>query len=283
MSNALRVAHGEFGRVALLDMDRHLVRHAHPHCHVLLKVEGADTAFAVRDDVVPLTDESAVVVNAWEPHAYVHDPSRPRTVILALYIKPVWLRSFRPNWVASGSPGFFERSVGAVTPRIRSLTLDLATAMIHEPNSRDRHETLLANLMIAVIERFTPWRSAALSCAAMAARTRWDPRIRKAIAMMRNNVEAITDMATLARDAGMSRASFFRAFEAAVQTPPRVFFNMLRMEMAVAAAIREQENFTAISERLGFSAPAHFTRFFRDHAGATPSEFRTVAGLARAA
>ena len=48
MSNALRVVHGVFGRVALLDMDRPLVRHAHPHCHVLLKVEGADTQFAVR-------------------------------------------------------------------------------------------------------------------------------------------------------------------------------------------------------------------------------------------
>ncbi|MGC1665171.1 MAG: AraC family transcriptional regulator, partial [Bradyrhizobium sp.] len=38
MSTALRIAHGAFGRVALLDMDESLVRHAHPHCHVLLKV-----------------------------------------------------------------------------------------------------------------------------------------------------------------------------------------------------------------------------------------------------
>ena len=49
MSTALRIAHGAFGRVALLDMDWSLVRHAHPHCHVLLKVEGADTQFVVGD------------------------------------------------------------------------------------------------------------------------------------------------------------------------------------------------------------------------------------------
>jgi len=36
----------------------------------------------------------------------------------------------------------------------------------------------------------------------------------------------------------------------------------------------------AIGERLGFSAPAHFTRFFRDHAGAAPSAFRSVARAA---
>jgi len=46
MSNALRIAHGQFGRVALLDMDASLVRHAHPQCHVLLKARGADTQFS---------------------------------------------------------------------------------------------------------------------------------------------------------------------------------------------------------------------------------------------
>jgi hypothetical protein len=59
MSTALRIAHGAFGRVALLDMDRSLVRHAHHHCHALLKVEGADTQFLVGDRVYPLTDTAA--------------------------------------------------------------------------------------------------------------------------------------------------------------------------------------------------------------------------------
>jgi len=103
MSDALRIAHGAFGRVALLDMDRSLVRHAHPHCHVLLKVDGDDTQFLVGDDVAPLTDDLAVLVNAWEPHAYIHDPRRKNALILALYIEPDWLRSFRPNWAASGA------------------------------------------------------------------------------------------------------------------------------------------------------------------------------------
>ena len=112
MSTALRIAHGAFGRVALLDMDRSLVRHAHPHCHVLIKADGADTQFSVGDARVPLTDTQAVLINTWEPHAYVHDRSRPRTIILALYIEPAWLKTFRPNWAASGAPGFFERPAG---------------------------------------------------------------------------------------------------------------------------------------------------------------------------
>src|ERR1700759_848384 len=98
MSKALRIAHGAFGRVALLDMDYSLVRHAHPHCHVLLKVEGADTQFQVDDTMHPLTDISAVLVNGWQPHSYVHVPDAPRTLILALYIEPEWLQVFRPGW-----------------------------------------------------------------------------------------------------------------------------------------------------------------------------------------
>jgi AraC-like DNA-binding protein len=283
MSNALRVGHGAFGRVALLDMDRQLGRHAHPHCHVLLNVEGADTQFSVRNDVARLTDQSAVLINAWEPHAYVHDPRRPRTIILALYIEPAWLRSFRPNWAASGAPGFFEQSSGEISPRIRKLAQSLAAAMVSAPEATHQHEALLADLMIAVIERFTPWRTISGSLRDLARQGILDYRIRRAIELMRADPGAGTDMNGLAREAGLSRAQFFRAFESSLRVPPRVFLNVLRMELAVASVVGGTETFSAISDGLGFSAPAHFTRFFRDHAGASPSEFRAVARLDRVA
>src|SRR5690606_26933352 len=70
MSTAQRVFHGKFGRVALLDMDQALVTHSHHECHVLVKAAGADTFFNVNGHQVPLTDRSAVLVNAWQPHFY---------------------------------------------------------------------------------------------------------------------------------------------------------------------------------------------------------------------
>jgi AraC-like DNA-binding protein len=63
-------------------MDCSLVRHAHPHCHVLLKVAGADTQFVVGNRIHALTDSAAVLVDGWQPYSYVHDPARPRTLIL---------------------------------------------------------------------------------------------------------------------------------------------------------------------------------------------------------
>ena len=279
MSTALRIAHGAFGRFALLDMDGSLVRHAHPHCHVLLKVEGADTHFIVGNKVYPLTDTTAVLVNGWQPHSYVHYPERPRTVILALYIEPEWLTAFRPGWAASGAPGFFSYPSGEVSPRIRDLAMNLAADVMARPEARAEHETLLSDLMIAVIERFTPWRSFPASIRAMSRRS-GDWRIQKAVASMRSETRRGAVLESFARDAGLSRAHFFRLFEASVGVPPKVYLNVVRMERAVDAVLHQSASVTEISHQLGFAEPAHFTRFFRNHSGVSPREFRNVSCIA---
>jgi AraC-like DNA-binding protein len=279
MSAALRIAHGTFGRVALLDMDGSLVRHAHPHCHVLLKVEGADTQFIVGDKVYPLTNDTAVLVNGWQPHSYVHDPDRPRTVILALYIEPEWLMAFRPGWVASGAPGFFGHPSGDVSPRIRHLAMDLAADMMARPEARGAHEAALSDLMIAVIERFTAWRSFPASIRETNARF-GDWRIRRIAASMRAETRRGTGLDAFAREAGLSRAHFFRLFESTIGVPPKVYLNVVRMERAVDAVLNQSKSVCDISQQLGFAEPAHFTRFFRNHSGVSPREFRNVSRLA---
>jgi AraC family transcriptional regulator len=279
MSTALRIVHGAFGRVALLDMDRSLVRHAHPHCHVLIKAEGADTQFAVGDELVSLTDRQAVLIDAWVPHAYVHNQSHPRTVILALYIEPDWLKGFRPNWAASGAPGFFERPAGELSPRIRQLAMDLAAVMMSDPGANSAQEQLLSDLMVSVIERFTPWRTILQPVSPATERDRFDWRIRRVTDRLRKESGISADIETLAREAGLSRAHFYRLFERATHVTPHVYLNVLRMELAVNAIVYEPGKLRAVGERLGFSAPAHFTRFFRDHAGVRPSEFRAVARM----
>lgn len=274
MSEALSIRSGSFGRVALLDMDRSLVRHAHPHCHVLLKVDGADTSFVVDNRIAPLTDETAVLINAWSPHVYMHVPHTPRTLILALYIEPTWLAELRSNWLASSTAGFFTQPVGTITPRIRNAAVDLASAMVHTPTATERHEALLATLMEATIERFSEWRSIGSELRGAAKTRHVDWRIRKAIGMIKSDPGDIANIDLLADIAGMSRANFFRVFEASTGVTPRVFLNVMRLEVAAQAAGHSQESFKNLSDRLGFSSQAHFTRFFRDHTGVAPSQFR---------
>jgi AraC-like DNA-binding protein len=137
--------------------------------------------------------------------------------------------------------------------------------------------------MIAVIERFTLWRSMARPSHDIAAdRQRFDWRIRRAVQLMRAAPHAAHDINALAREAGLSRAHFYRQFERSTRMTPHVYLNVLRMELAVNSVVHASESLCAVSDRLGFNAQAHFTRFFRDHTGVNPSQFRNVARMGSA-
>ena len=126
MTQALGIAQGRFGRVALLDMDTSLVGHAHHHCHILLKVAGSDSSFVVGDTILPMRDDTAVLVNAWERHHYQHSAQAPRTVFLALYIEPSWIAEIDRSFAPFGQAGFFAQNCMAIGPEIRRLGQDLA-------------------------------------------------------------------------------------------------------------------------------------------------------------
>jgi AraC-like DNA-binding protein len=279
VATAVRVLQGGFGRVALLDMDCPLVVHAHRQCHVLLKASGADTRFGVRDAVHPLTDDTAVLVNTWEPHCYAHhDPLAPRTLILALYIEPEWLaRSDRPL-SASRHPAFFPHPCTPTTPQIRALADRLTDALLHDDAvDAAGAEELLFRLMMAVIERFSDWRS--LGPDATDERDQLDRRVRRAIDWLRQHEGRVPSMEHLARQACLSRAQFFKLFHEQTRLTPSVYANVIRMETALQSLARSDQPVGELASRLGFSAPGHFTRFFQQHIGVAPTGYRRATDL----
>jgi AraC family transcriptional regulator len=280
VSSAVKIYQGRFGRVALLDMDAPLVGHAHHHCHILLKAGGADGAFAVRGERAPLTDESAVLVNAWEPHAYLHDaPPGERTIILALYIEPAWLADLQRSLALSAHPRFFTEKVVKVSSQTRRLVENFVIDMWWADEvSPGRMEELLFNLIITVIESAAGWRdlTSLLRARPPAA---MDARIRRAIALMREDLSAGLNVDALAQRCGLSRAHFFSLFQQSTQVTPLVYANVLRFESAVRRLSQGNDPVGDVAHDLGFSAPSHFSRFFRQHLGITPSDYRRVVNL----
>jgi AraC-like DNA-binding protein len=162
--------------------------------------------------------------------------------------------------------------------------MDLAAMMLADPGAGPAQEQLLSDLMISVIERFTPWRTLSRRLAEIDRnRDRFDWRIRRAVNLIRLEPKIARDIDALAREAGLSRAHFYRLFERSTRMTPHVYLNLLRMELAVKSVVHTDDSLAAVSDNLGFSAPAHFSRFFRDHAGVNPSEFRQVARMGSAA
>jgi AraC-like DNA-binding protein len=158
--------------------------------------------------------------------------------------------------------------------------MDLATLMLADPGDNSTLERLLSDLMISVIERFTPWRTLARRLQDFERRRdRFDWRVRRAVNLIRLEPNLAHDVDSLAKESGLSRAHFYRLFERSTRMTPHVYVNLLRMELAVKSVVHTDDRLAAVGDKLGFSAQGHFTRFFRDHAGVNPSEFRQVSRM----
>ena len=275
MSKVIRLLHGDFGRVALLEMDAPLVTHAHHHCHILCKVGGPDTAFQVRGKNYPLTNNNAVLINAWEEHSYLHLPvggSNP--VLLALYLEPKWLASFSKKFLASSHPRFFMNNLSTLGAHqkqaLEKISMELwwSDQITHEQLESMLLELTLGFMESADVLTSGDLRNTGNTLAFM------DPRIRKAIHLMRTSPQGFADIATVAQSVNLSRSHFFELFRRCTGLSPVVFANVLRMEFAFDALADKDESLIHIGDELGFSAQGHFTRFFKQHQGVTPSLYR---------
>ena len=280
LSSAVKIFQGRFGRVALLDMDSPLVGHAHHHCHILVKAGGADSAFSVRGERAPLTDDTAVLVNAWEHHAYEHDaPPGANTLILALYIEPGWLTELQRSLAMSGHPRFFPQPCVRITAATRKIAEEFVLELWWADEvSPGRLEDLLFNLIIAVIDSYSGWRDLA-GLLRSKPPVAMDNRVRQAIALMKQHIGQDLNMDELAARAGLSRAHFFTLFQRDTQVTPLVYANVLRFEAAIDQLTHSSTPVGEVAHVLGFSAPGHFSRFFRQHLGITPSDYRRVVNL----
>lgn len=280
MSSAIRILQGSFGRVALLDVDKPLAMHAHQNCHILIKASGVDTYFRARNEIQPLTGANAVLVNAWEPHAYWHHrDGGPHTVLLALYLECQWLTGLHRQLAVSNHPQFFPRSSVPLSLAIRRLADDLANEMLCLVDiPRERLETDLAALVIAVLDQFSEWHNAASLFRADRSPPQ-DARIKRAINFMRDHLGEDTGMDEIASKAGLSRAHFFTLFRHCTNLTPMLYINVLRMEAAMDGLAGSEVPVGQLAYRLGFSAQSHFTRFFRHHLGITPTDYRRKANV----
>jgi hypothetical protein len=87
------------------------------------------------------TNETAVLVNGWQPHSYVHDPGRPRTVILALYVEPEWLMGVSAGLGREWRAGLLRPSVRRRVPALKIGHIDApsGSAGAHFHLSRSDH------------------------------------------------------------------------------------------------------------------------------------------------
>ena len=275
MSTAIRLLHGNFGRVALLRMNAPLVVHAHRHCHILIKASGSDAAFNVNGTYVPLTGQNAVLVNAWEPHAFISmGGEQEHTVVLALYVEPSWLGQHCPQFWGAPYSKFFAQSAAHLNPsQIKLIDKIISELWRVDGLGPVPLEGLLAELCLSFLqESGGPLRTCSRHYSQ--GKAFMDPRIRMAIERLNESPGFPSDISGLATSVQLSRSRFFELFRWCTGLSPVLYINTLKMERAFQALAGTDHSLEQISSDLGFSAQGHFSRFFRQHQGVMPSHYR---------
>lgn len=271
MTKGCTILRGRFGRIALLDMNTSLVGHAHPHYHLVFKVGGADQEFVVEGRAVPLRHDTVVAVNAWQQHAYIHRDSTERTQFLAFYIEPDWLAEADRIFLDCARPSFFPGACVAIGAEIERLRTRLVGYMGNAAiGGSEELQQLILDICLQVSYGFSEWR-AGYSISSVRLR---DFRIERALNYIRDHADRPLDLDRVAGISGLSRPHFNCQFRTCTGLSPRLYVNAFRLEAAVARLHSQHDGIGAISGALGFSAQSNFTRFFQQHTGTSPHQFR---------
>lgn len=275
MSDPLRIIHGPFGRVVLVRLDHSMVLHAHRDCHIVFKIGGADIQFGINGREYPVTAQSALMINAWEPHFYHHRETEEKTVLLAFYLQPQWLKELDRRFAHSARPKFFARPVETLTLRLARARDDVVDALAQPiPTGTREIEALIAAVFCEILT-ISPPRDL-LRLAGEHGELDFDARIRKLVERMLSEGDAKPTPEEMALAAGLSRPQFFRLFKKSTGMPPALFVNMLRMESGLRRLAQRDVKLQDIAYDLGFDTAGNFTRFFVGMQGFAPSKYRKI-------
>ena len=272
MSRALSAFHGPFGRATLYALDRPLIKHAHREAHLLFFLGGAPGAITVRDDPIALDDSIAVAVNPWEEHGFSPLRRLGAGHYLIFYFNPQWLRKTMP------SPGprhrLFEAARVPLLPAMRVLRDDICQALLNGGVL----PLVFEQLLVALVKNLHALPRSGREMPPISEDDgNWahlDFRLRKSMTALSPTLPLSVNLGGIARNAGLSRAHFFKLFRDQIGLTPAIYMNALRIETALQGIALSDASVTDISDQLGFSCQSAFSRFFSAHVGMAPTDYR---------
>lgn len=100
-----------------------------------------------------------------------------------------------------------------------------------------------------------------------------DRRLSAAIRRMHEDPTRPWTVAELAREAALSRSSFFERFSREVGVPPMEYLLAWRMALAKNMLLRKEGNVAEIAERVGYASASTFSTAFTRFVGVPPTRY----------
>jgi AraC family transcriptional regulator len=101
-----------------------------------------------------------------------------------------------------------------------------------------------------------------------------DARVRKAIELMRDNLQAPLTLKDIADEVWLSVYHFLRVFKSATGQTPRRYLTSLRVDAARRHLEQGDASVTEVAQLCGFSSPAHLSTAFTREVGVSPVAYR---------
>jgi AraC-like DNA-binding protein len=270
VEKAVWILQGDFGRATVNFISRPLVAHAHSQFQFLFKLGGNDCRFRIGDEDCTLTADRAICLNPWMEHAKSGSDDTP-SLILSLVIEAPWLRA-QLKVPDGGTAQIFPQHVIVITPDVRHHVNRIAAAITNHLLAHDDGcMSILEDLVTALGRDFA---DPAVTAHIRPSGRPVDFRIRKALDFIRQSSATNPTVAQVAAHVGLSRSRFFEQFRRCMGISPLHYIDWVRMSHAIQLLGESTKPLADIAAQLGFDEHSNFTRFFTQHMGVPPSEFR---------
>ena len=267
---------GAFGRISLLRLRTDLVSHAHSEAHIVWWLGGTDVEARIGTQVFRFSETHAVAINSFEQHDGKLLSSSAPAIFLSAYINKEWLDK---RAATAGRPFVFTSPHIVVSPELRAGLRKVLHLIMFHPELQGKVELAAEELIIGSIQASLVEHSPGPSVAGVSLLSR---KVRSAIALMRARIDVRATIDEIASEAGLSRARLFTLFREQLNTTPQVFWSAIRLEEAIRKLVNGDVPLVNVADELGFSAASNFSRFFKEHTGVSPSDYRRAATASRA-
>lgn len=266
------VLRGIPGKACSTQIERATTLHARPRLSFLFVLDGEPLVCSADERSPPhetrpytISVGQGVLFKPWLLHSF--RPTRPnrKTHILSVCIDSEWLEDARlstwPHHLANNN---------SETDTAEQKVFDLVQSTIREIFENRTSAVELLQRIFLSLSSVSPSHEHRKPSRPIVR----DYRIRRALTYLSERVGEDFLCGKIASAAGLSRPHFFRTFKEHTGLTPRLFYNALRLERAENSLLEIDTPVQEIALDLGFSAPGNFTRFFKNHVGISPNEYR---------
>lgn len=261
---------GKFGRFCVRASSRPVNAHTHKELTVLFHLGGPDLTVKIDEEAHTLHAGEMLLLDPWRPHSRA--ATQEPVFLATLLIDPRWLHGHQDydGLMAEGTSHFRYRQ-GPIEPTMIELLEELRRMLFGQPS---QYAAIVQEKIVALIDAVMLHCGIHTGDSFAAFGTTIDFRVRRAFDHLRRSAIPGVKIESLAAGSGMSRSHFFRQFKRCIGVSPQHVIDEERVAYALRALGSPDVMLSKLSDELGFSAPAHFTRFFVQHLGCTPSQFR---------